>query len=264
MEYQDVILHREKSWIEITINRREKLNSLREKTAEEILAILGEIEHDRGVHAVILLGSEKAFCTGIDTSEFSIEENGYFDFYRFRKRTRKVNRLFRDIQGFTKPIICAIEGFALGGGLELALVGDIIVAGENAKFGLPEIRLGMMPGGGGTQTLPRLIGRPLAKELIWTGRRLSAAEAERYGLLNHMTEPGKALDKAREIARAISVNAPIPVMMTKSVIDRGIDMSLADGLEAEGDASFLLYFTKDRDEGLSAFREKRSPAFRGE
>jgi enoyl-CoA hydratase/carnithine racemase len=175
-----------------------------------------------------------------------------------------VNRLFREIGSFTKPLIAAIEGFALGGGLELALVGDIIVAGANAKFGLPEIKLGMMPGGGGTQTLPRLIGKPLAKELMWTGRRITAAEAERYRIVNHVTEQGKALDKAREIAQSISENAPISVMMTKSVIDRGIDMSLPDGFEAEGDASFLLYFTKDRDEGLKAFREKRSPAFRGE
>jgi enoyl-CoA hydratase/carnithine racemase len=264
MNCQDVILKRERGWVEITINRPEKLNSLREQTADEILWILDAVEHDRDVRAVILLGSEKAFCTGIDTSEFQIEENGYFDFYRFRKRSRKVNRLFKEIGGFTKPLISAIEGFALGGGLELALVGDIIVAGANARFGLPEIKLGMMPGGGGTQTLPRLIGRPLAKELMWTGRRITASEAERYRIVNHVTEHGKALEKAREIAKSISDNAPIPVMMTKSVIDRGVDMSLTDGFDAEGDASFLLYFTRDRDEGLKAFREKRSPEFRGE
>ncbi len=264
MDYQDIIVKREAGWVEITINRPDKLNSLREQTADEILGVLNEIEHDRAVRAVILLGSDKAFCTGIDTSEFRIDDNGYFDFYRFRKRARKVNRLFRDVGGFTKPLIAAIEGFALGGGLELALVGDIIVAGANAKFGLPEIKLGMMPGGGGTQTLPRLIGKPLAKELMWTGRRITAAEAERYRIVSHVTEPGQALAKAREIAESISANAPIPVMMTKSVIDRGVDMSLADGFEAEGDASFLLYFTSDRDEGLKAFREKRSPEFRGE
>jgi len=264
MSYQDVILTRHPSWVEIAINRPEKLNSLREQTAQEILDILADVEHQRDVRAVILSGTEKAFCTGIDTSEFTIPENGYFDFYRFRKRGRKVNRLFREIGGFTKPLITAIEGFALGGGLELALVGDIIVAGANAKFGLPEIKLGMMPGGGGTQTLPRLIGKPLAKELMWTGRRFSAAEAERYRLLNHVTEAGKALDKAREIAASIAENAPIPVMMTKSVIDRGVDMALADGFEAESDASFLLYFSDDRDEGLKAFREKRPAAFRGE
>lgn len=264
MSYDDLIVTRSDKWIEITINRPEKLNSLREKTAEEILAALNEIEHDRDMRAAILAGSEKAFCTGIDTSEFQIPDNGYFDFYRYRKRDRKVNRLFRELGAFTKPLITVVEGFALGGGLELALVGDIVVAGANAKFGLPEIKLGMMPGGGGTQTLPRLIGKPLAKELMWTGRRFTAAEAERYRLINHLTEAGKALDKAREIAAAIADNAPLPVMLTKSLIDRGMDMALADGMDAEGDASFLLYFSRDRDEGLSAFREKRAPVFRGE
>src|ERR1700719_3648929 len=113
MDYQDVILNREKGWVEITINRPEKLNSLREQTADEILGILNEVEHDRGVRAVILLGNEKAFCSGIDTSEFQIEENGYFDFYRFRKRTRKVNRLFKDIGGVTKTLISRRPGFVV-------------------------------------------------------------------------------------------------------------------------------------------------------
>jgi enoyl-CoA hydratase/carnithine racemase len=216
------------------------------------------------VGAVILQGSEKAFCTGIDTSEFTIGANEYFDFYRKRKRSRKVNSLFRDVTGFTKPVISAVEGFALGGGLELALVGDLIVAGANAKFGLPEIKLGLMPGGGGTQTLPRRIGPALAKELMWTGRRITADEALAYRLVNHVTPAGGALDKARELARSICANAPLSVMFTKSVIDRGMDLPLAEGMAAEGDVSFMLYFTQDRNEGLSAFREKRTPSFKGE
>ena len=168
MSYEDIIVERVEGWVEITINRPEKLNSLRERTAEEILGVLAEVENERAVGAVILQGSAKAFCTGIDTSEFQIGENEYFDFYRKRKRQRKVNQLFRDLPSFSKPVISVVEGYALGGGLELALVGDIIVAGAEAKLGLPETRLGLMPGGGGTQTLPRLIGKALAKELIWT------------------------------------------------------------------------------------------------
>jgi len=175
-----------------------------------------------------------------------------------------VNSLFRDLPAFSKPVISAIEGFALGGGLELALVGDMIVAGANAKFGLPEIRLGLMPGGGGTQTLPRLIGPALAKELMWTGRRITAEEAKEYRLVNHVTPAGGATDKARELARAICANAPLSVMFTKSVIDRGMDLPLAEGMAAEGDVSFMLYFTRDRDEGLAAFRDKRTPKFLGE
>jgi enoyl-CoA hydratase/carnithine racemase len=261
---QDILTERVEGWLEITINRPEKLNSLREQTADEILTALAEAEHDRGIGAVILKGSDKAFCTGIDTSEFKLEPNEYFDFYRKRKSSRKVNSLFRDLPSFSKPVISAIEGFALGGGLELALVGDMIVAGANAKFGLPEIKLGLMPGGGGTQTLPRLIGPALAKELMWTGRRITAEEAKEYRLVNHVTPAGGACDKARELARTICANAPLSVMFTKSVIDRGMDLPLAEGMAAEGDVSFMLYFTQDRNEGLAAFRDKRTPQFRGE
>lgn len=264
MSYEDIILEKKEGWVEITINRPEKLNSLRETTAQEVLDVLHEVEGQREVTAVILQGSEKAFCTGIDTSEFTIGDNEYFDFYRKRKRSRKVNQLFRELPSFTKPVISAIEGFALGGGLELALVGDIIVAGANARFGLPEIKLGLMPGGGGTQTLPRLIGPALAKELMWTGRRITAQEALEFRLVNHVTDAGKAIEKAREIAATIAGNAPLSVMFTKAVIDRGMDMPLAEGMAAEADVSFMLYFTKDRQEGLNAFREKRTPGFKGE
>ncbi|WP_018699312.1 enoyl-CoA hydratase/isomerase family protein [Amorphus coralli] len=264
MSYEDVIVEKVESWVEIQINRPEKMNSIRETTADEILTALAEAEFDRDCRAVVLKGLEKAFCTGIDTSEFKIADNEYFDFYRLRRRARKVNRLFRELPDYTKPIITAVEGYALGGGLELALCGDIIVASESAKFGLPEIRLGMMPGGGGTQTLPRLIGKPLAKELMWTGRRITAEEAKEFRLVNHVAPAGGAVEKARELAASIAANAPLPVMFTKGVIDRGLDMALADGMISEADVSFLLYFTRDRNEGLSAFREKRSPEFLGE
>lgn len=264
MSTQDIIVDKVEGWLEITLNRPEKFNSLREITAEEILGALNQAESDRSIGAVIIKGNDKAFCTGIDTSEFQIAENEYFDFYRKRKRSRKVNLLFRDVAGFTKPVISAIEGFALGGGLELAMVGDLIVAGTNAKLGLPECKLGLMPGGGGTQTLPRLIGPALAKELMWTGRRITAAEAREYRLVNHVTEAGGALEKARELARSICANAPLSVMQTKSVIDRGLTLPLAEGMALESDVSFMLYFSKDRDEGLAAFKEKRSPTFSGE
>jgi enoyl-CoA hydratase/carnithine racemase len=264
MSYEDVVVERVEGWVEITINRPEKMNSLRDQTAQEILAALAEAEHDRSVGAIILKGSDKAFCTGIDTSGFEIKPNEYFDFYRKRKTTRPVNMLFRTLPKYTKPVMTVVEGFALGGGLELALVGDMIIASANAKFGLPEAKLGMMPGGGGTATLPRLIGKPLAKEMMWTGRRLSGQEAKEFRLVNHVTEAGQALDKARELARTICAAAPLPVMFIKSAVDGGMDMSLADAMAAEGDASFMLYFSKDRDEGLAAFKEKRPPSFRGE
>lgn len=264
MEYKDIIVERKEGWVEITINRPEKLNSLRDTTANEIMSVMAEVESDRAMHVVILRGGEKAFCTGIDTSEFTIGDNEYFDFYRKRRRSRPINVMFRDVGNFTKPVISAVEGFCLGGGLELAMVGDFIIAGETAKFGLPEIKLGMMPGGGGTQTLTRRIGAAMTKELIWTGRRFTPQEAKEMRLVNHVVPAGQAIEKAREIAAAIAGNAPLPVMMTKGVIDRGVDMSLADGMQAEADVSFMLYFSEDRNEGLGAFKEKRPPAFKGE
>jgi enoyl-CoA hydratase/carnithine racemase len=264
MSYQDIIVERVENWIEIQINRPEKLNSVREKTAEEIVSALNDAEADRTINAVILKGSEKAFCTGIDTSEFTMTEGEYFHFYRNRKTDRKINQLFRNLPLFTKPLITVVEGFALGGGLEIALLSDMLVAGEKAKFGLTEAKLGVMPGGGGTQTLPRLIGTQLAKELMWTGRRFSAAEAKEYRMVNHVTEAGKALDKARELVREVSANAPVSIMMMKAAINRGIDLPLTEGMAIESDVSFMLYFSKDREEGMAAFKEKRPAKFKGE
>ncbi len=264
MNYEDLIVEKVEGWIEIQINRPDKLNALREKTAEEIMSVLAEAEADRGIGVVLIKGSDRAFCTGVDTSEFQVRDGEYFDFYRKRKRSRRVGAMFRDLPSFTKPLISVVEGYALGGGLELALLGDIIVAGTNAKFGLPEARLGMMPGGGGTQTLTRLIGQPLTKELVWTGRRITAEEAKEYRLLNHVTEPGKALEKARELARAICGSAPLSVMLSKTAINRGVDMTLPEGMALENDSSFLLYFSADRKEGLAAFKQKRDANFRGE
>lgn len=264
MAYDDIIVQRTASALEIAINRPDKLNALREQTAAEIMAAMGEVEMDRAIVGVILHGSEKAFCTGVDTSEFKYVESERFDVYRARKRTRKTLQMQRFVLGFTKPVITAIEGFALGGGLELALSGDLIVCGEGAQLGLPEAKLGMMPGAGGTQTLTRLIGKPLAKELMWTGRRLSAAEARVLRLVNHVTPKGEALAKARGIIEEIGKNAPLSVMLIKQAVDRGVDMSLADGLATENDISYLLTFSEDREEGLKAFREKRPPKFRGQ
>jgi enoyl-CoA hydratase/carnithine racemase len=264
MAYDDIIAERTDNALEITLNRPEKLNAIREQTAVEIMAAMSEVEMDRAVVGVILQGSERAFCTGVDTSEFRHDKDELFDVYRARKRTRKTLQMQRFVREFTKPAITAVEGFALGGGLELAMSGDIIVAGEGAQFGLPEAKLGLMPGAGGTQTLTRLIGRPLAKELMWTGRRIAAAEALAFRLVNHVTPKGQALAKARELLSEIGRNAPLSVMLIKQAVDRGVDMSLTDALATENDISYLLTFSEDREEGLKAFREKRPPKFRGQ
>jgi enoyl-CoA hydratase/carnithine racemase len=264
MTYEDIIVEKSGDVLEITLNRPEKLNAIREQTADEIMHAMSDVETDRAIVGVILQGSEKAFCAGTDTSGFEYTPDSRFDVYRSRKRTRKTGSMQRFVLGYTKPVITVIEGFALGGGLELAMVGDIIVCGEGAKLGLPEARIGMMPGAGGTQTLTRLVGKPLAKEMMWTGRRLSAGEAREFRLVNHVTPKGQALAKAREIMAEIGKSAPLSVMLIKQAVDRGVDMSLADGIATEGDISYLLTFSEDREEGLRAFREKRPPKFRGQ
>lgn len=250
-------------WVEIYLDRPDKMNALREQTAEEILAVLAEAEARADVSAVILASSTKAFCTGIDAAEFESANDAKFDFYRRRRRTWKIPVMMKSFAEFTKPVICAIEGFALGGGFEMALAADMIVAAAEAQFAFPEARLGMMPGGGGTQTLTRIVGKPVAKELIWTGRRIGADEATALHIANARVPAGQALTKAREYAAAIAKQAPLSIMMSKAAIERGSDMSLANGWSYEAETSYMLYFSDDRNEGLTAFREKRPPEFHG-
>jgi enoyl-CoA hydratase/carnithine racemase len=253
--FSDIIVERRDSWVEIAINRPEKLNAIREQTATELLTAISDAEADVSMKLILIKGIEKAFCTGVDTSEFKQDPEEIFELWRRRKRSRKVNQLFRNLPEVSKPVIAAVEGFALGGGFELALLCDFIVAGEGAKFGLPETKIGLMPGGAGTQTLARIVGKPLAKELIWTGRRLSAAEALSYRIVNHVTPTGEAIVKSREIAQEIANNAPLSVMFCKQAIERGFEVSLTEGMMVEADSFFALAFSKDKEEGLAAFRE---------
>jgi enoyl-CoA hydratase/carnithine racemase len=250
-------------WVEILLDRPDKMNALREQTAGEIIEVLAEAERRDEVAAVLIGSSTRPFCTGIDAAEFALADGAKFDFYRRRKRSWKIPLMMKSFAEFTKPVICAIEGFAMGGGFELALAADMIVAGAEAQFSFPEGRLGMMPGGGGTQTLTRIVGKPIAKELIWTGRRVGADESVALRFANARVPMGQAMAKAREYAEAISKQAPLAIMMSKAAIERGADMSLANGWSYEAETSFMLYFSEDRDEGLAAFREKRRPEFRG-
>jgi len=261
--FSDIIVERHESWLEITINRPEKLNAIREQTASELLTAITDAEADVSMKLILIKGMEKAFCTGVDTSEFKQDPEEVFELWRRRKRSRKVNQLFRNLPEVSKPVIAAVEGFALGGGFELALLCDFIIAGEGAKFALPETKIGLMPGGAGTQTLARIIGKPLAKELIWTGRRLSAAEAFSLRIVNHVAPTGEAIVKAREIAQEIANNAPLSIMFCKQAIERGFETSLPEGMMVEADSFFALAFSKDKEEGLAAFREKRPPQFKG-
>jgi enoyl-CoA hydratase/carnithine racemase len=262
--YETLIVARRGRALEITFNRPEKLNAISETMAVELMRAMESVESDREVLAVILAGNERAFSAGADLSGQPVTPDRYYDAYRARYNQRPLRRLFAYFSGYTKPVISAVEGYCLGGGFELAMLGDLIIAGEGAQFGLPEARLGLIPGLGGTQCLPRIVGRGLAKELMWTARRLGAAEALTHHIVTHVTPKGGALEKAREIVAQMEGSGPLAIMMIKQAVNRGGELPLPLAFHQEADLSYLLTFSEDRREGLKAFAEKRKPIFKGQ
>ena len=250
--------------LEVTLDRPEVMNAINEPMADEIMDAMAAVELDRDILVVILQGNERAFCAGADLGGFKDEIHERYDNYRARYNVRRNRVLYKFMQAYTKPVISAVEGYCLGGGFELAMFGDMIVAGEDAQFGLPESRHGLIPGAGGTQNLPRMIGAALAKEMIWTARRIGAEEAKSYRIVNHVTPKGEALAKAREIVAAMQKNGPLAIMMTKQAIDRGMDLPLMHGFMQEADLAYMLAWSEDRAEGLKAFAERRPAKFKGQ
>lgn len=263
-KYEFILTSKRKNALEITFNRADKLNAINEPMAGEIIDAMASVENDRKILCVILQGDERAFCAGADLSGFSDRPQDRYDNYRARYNTRKNRLMFRYVQGYTKPVISAVEGYCLGGGFELAMFGDIIIASETAQFGLPEGRHSLIPGAGGTQNLPRIIGPALAKELMWTARRIGAEEALGYRIVNHVTPKGKALARARELVEQMSKVGPLSIMMSKQSVDRGLDMTLAQGFQQEADLSYMLTWSEDRAEGLAAFAKRRPAKFKGQ
>jgi enoyl-CoA hydratase len=263
-EHKFILVNKRDGICEIQFNRPDALNAINIEMAEEIARVLVEVEMDRRIIAVILCGNERAFCAGADLGRMGSGPDEKFDQYRSRFNVMPNRQLYRILCFYTKPVISAVEGYCLGGGLEIALWGDFIVAGENAQLGLPEVRHSLIPGGGGTQNLPRLIGPALAKEMIWTGRRIKAAEAREYRLVNHVVPAGQALAKAREIVGEMAKNGPLGIMMSKVAINRGLDQSRYNGFLGEGDLAHMLTFSEDRAEGLKAFAERRPAKFKGQ
>lgn len=263
-KYKCIIVKRRQGALEIQFNRPDVLNAISIDMAGEIMDALLAAEADRRITGIILHGNERAFCAGADLGRMGSGPHERFDQYRARFNIAPNRNLYRTLCYYTKPVISAVEGYCLGGGLELAMWGDFIVASETAQLGLPEVRHSLIPGGGGTQNLPRLIGPALAKEMIWTARRIGAQEAKEYRIVNHVVSKGKALAKAREIMAAISQNGPLGIMMSKQAINRGMDMSRYNGFMQEGDLAHMLVFSEDRPEGLKAFAERRKPKFKGQ
>ena len=246
------------------LNRPDKLNAINVEMAAELLDILTKAETDRSVIAGVLAGNERAFCAGADLGRMAATPGYEWDAYRERMNAAPNRQLHRTLCFYSKPIISAVEGFCLGGGFELAMWGDFIVASDTASFGLPEVARGFIPGGGGTQNLPRLIGPALAKELIWTGRRITATEAREHRIVNHVVPKGEALAKALSIVDEMAKNAPLGLMMSKLAINRGLDGSRYNGALTEGDLAHMLWFSEDRADGLKAFAEKRTPDYKGQ
>ena len=239
----------------ITINRPEALNALNTAVFNELEPLVGEIERDATLAALIITGEGRSFVAGADIGEQLPLDAG-------RKWARRGSSVFRRIEKLEIPTIAAVNGFALGGGCELALTCDIILASEKAKFGQPEVGLGITPGFSGTQRLPRRVGIGKAKELIFSGKMIKADEAKTIGLVNEVYAPEALMDAALEMARSFTKNAPIAVKYAKACIDRGMQMDLDDGIALENEMFAMCYATADQKEGMTAFLEKRPAVFR--
>ncbi|WP_068639240.1 enoyl-CoA hydratase [Thauera butanivorans] len=240
----------------ITLNRPKALNALNDQVMDEISAALDAFEADEGIGAIVITGSDRAFAAGADIG--AMADYSYMDAYKGDYITRNWER----VKTCRKPIIAAVAGFALGGGCELAMTCDIIIAADSARFGQPEVKLGTLPGAGGTQRLPRAVGKAKAMDLCLTARFMDAAEAEKAGLVSRVVPADKLLEEALTAAETIaSFSLPV-VMMIKESVNRAFESSLGEGLLFERRVFHSSFALNDQKEGMAAFVEKRKPSFR--
>jgi enoyl-CoA hydratase/carnithine racemase len=245
--------------VTVTLNRPEQMNAMNTAMGEDLLTCFEALAHDRDARAVVFTGAgDRAFCAGGDLKERNemTDEAWRAQHVIFEQAAFRVLRC-------PVPVIAAVEGFALAGGCELAILSDFVVASETAVFGVPETTLGIFPGIGGTQLLPRILGAPLAKELIFTGRRMRAEEARAAGLVNHLVPKGQARGRALEIAATIAGNGPLAVRQAKKAIAYGLETDLDTAMILAIEAYNATVVTEDRLEGVRAFNEKRKPQFKG-
>ncbi len=240
------------------------VNALSQRLLEELEEEYERLDGDDETRAIVVRGEgEKAFVAGADITEFpALREQ--VEGAAASGSARGIQKLAARMDAGRTPVVAAIHGYCLGGGLELAMACDIRVAAEDAQLGQPEIKLGLIPGGGGTQRLPRLVGPAFASELIFTGRRIGAEEAREIGLVNRVVPEGEALNAAKEFAAEIAANAPLAVRHAKAATNRAMDVDLISGLEYEADQFALLFATEDAREGMGAFAERRKPQFGGQ
>lgn len=256
--YKNLKMERKGSVILLTIDRERQLNALNRETVEELQTFFSYHWKDEQCHVVVLTGAGKAFVAGADITEIAdLDVRTGTDF------SAHGLYLMKTIQNFPKPIIAAINGFALGGGCELAMACDIRLASAKAKLGQPEVSLGIIPGFGGTQRLPRLVGRGKAMQMILTGEHISAEEAHRIGLVDEVFEPEELMDKAIAMAELICTKGPLAIQMSKECINRGLDVNLTAGCDLEKANFGSICGTGDKNEGCEAFTEKRPAKFTG-
>ena len=254
MAYENIIFEKKENIAIITFNRPEAMNALNNQTRAEFAAAIAEVAQDDDVKVLILTGSGKAFVAGSDIKEF----NKTTPF-----AAHNIKRLGEMVETLEKPVIAAVNGFCLGGGCEIAMGCDIIIASEKAKFGQTEINIGIIPGGGGTQRLQRLIGPCRAKELIFTGDIIRAQEADRIGLVNRVVPMDEVMPTAEEMAMKIATKSAAALKLAKSAINRGMQTNLESGLKYEYELYSLSLSLEDKVEGVNAFLEKRAPKFIG-
>ncbi len=240
----------------IRLNRPERLNALNDALVDQLVAALDAFEADDGIGAIVITGNERAFAAGAD-----IEAMAEFD-YQHAYRTDYITRNWERVKTCRKPVIAAVAGFALGGGCELAMMCDFIIAAENAKFGQPEVKLGILPGAGGTQRLPRTVGKAKAMEMCLTGRFMDAQEAERAGLVARIVPTERLLEEAIATAQTIAGYSLPVVMMIKECVNRAFEGSLSEGLLFERRVFHAAFALDDQKEGMRAFLDKRPPQFR--
>ena len=259
MNFENILFEKKDSIAYITINRPKVLNALNSATMGELRTIFTQLKDEREVRVVILTGSgEKSFVAGADIGE--LQKNNPIEAKEYTHRGQAVLDL---IENLGRPVIACINGFALGGGCELAMACTMRLATENAKLGQPEVKLGIIPGYGGTQRLPRLVGKGIAAQLLLTGEMISAQEAHRIGLVNEVVPAAQLISRAEAIAQSIIKNAPLAIQYCLEAVNHGMEMTLQEGLYLEATLFAVCCATEDKKEGTTAFLEKRSANFAG-
>ena len=256
MSYENIIVEKSDEIITVSLNRPDALNALNDQLMDELLSEVDSYEKDDSLRCMILTGSEKAFAAGADIKQMQLKT--YMDVYKEDFITKNWER----VSSCRKPIIAAVSGYALGGGCELAMMCDFILASENAKFGQPEINLGVSPGAGGSQRLTRFVGKSKSMDMCLTGRMMDANEAERSGLVSRVFPSENFLADVMEVAKAIAEKSMIAKMMTKEMVNRSYETTLSEGIRFERRLFHSMFATEDKKEGMSAFIEKRKADFK--